>query len=57
MNKTRFLVKQFAGDFIKPLKHGYGYLVECPCVGHADTHRIRISYVSDTPRSVLLTKQ
>ena len=21
------------------LKHGYGSMVECPCVGHADTHR------------------
>ena len=39
------------------LKHGYDYLVECSCVRHADTHRIRIGYVSDTPRGVSLTKQ
>ena len=30
-------------------------MVECPCVGHADTHRIRAGYVSDTPRGVSLT--
>ena len=29
------------------LKHGYGYLVECPCVGHApDMHRIRVQYAT-----------
>ena len=38
------------------LKHGYGYLVECPCVRHADMHRIRVGYVSDMPRGISLTK-
>ena len=38
------------------LKHGHGYLVECPCVGHVDTHRTRVEYVSNTPHGISLTK-
>ena len=41
----------------RPLMHGHGYSMQCPCIGHADTHRIRVGYVSDTPRGVSLTKQ
>ena len=33
--------------YMKPLKHGYGNLVECPCVGHVDT-RIHTGHASDT---------
>ena len=57
----KILPKFFSGDglfhrWLWPVKHGYGYLVECSCVGHADTHRIRVGYVFDTPHGVSLTK-
>ena len=40
-------------DMYRALKHGYGSMVECPCVGHVDM-RTRVGYVSDTPRGVSL---
>ena len=33
----------------------YGGVSVCRTRGHVDTHRIRVGYVSDTPRGVSLT--